>query len=892
MIGQTISQYRILEKLGEGGMGVVYKAHDTKLDRPVALKFLPHGIIVSKEDKARFLQEARAASAVMHPNVCVIYDIAEHEGQQFIVMEFVDGKTLRQIIPVQKMQDAISYAIQIGEALQEAHSKGVVHRDVKTDNIMVNTKNQVKVMDFGLAKLKGSLKLTKTSSTVGTLAYMAPEQIQGEEVDARSDIFSFGVVLYEILTGYLPFRGEHEAAMMYSIMNEEPESIEKHRTDLSPILVNLIQRALEKDPGDRYQSAGEMVIELKRLQKKTSKVVRRSSQAIPELGAPEGTPRIEEEGAVGEPGFKKLLPLLQNKLVILGTAVLAAILVAAVVYQFILKRESPRESKYSIQSMNVTRLTSNGKARLAAVSPDGRYVVYVMFEEPGKRSLWVRQVATNSNVQIVPPSDAGYSGLSFSQDGNYVFYTMYQRTTGKSAVYQLPVLGGTPRKLLNDVDFPVALSPDDKLLTFVRYNPTTGAFALMVAKTDGSEPKELASYKADKWFYGRPAWSPDGKMIACALGSWEGGSHYSVVTVQVEGGAERSFSGQHWNSVTELQWLPDGSGLVLNAQDRGSLTSQIWQLSYPGGVANRITNDLLDYGSISLTSDAQTLCVVQGDYRSNIWILPEGSIARAQQVTNGKDEGIMGVAWTPDRKIVYGSSTSGSLDLWVMDHNGKNQKQLTADPAMDFRPAVSPDGRFILFGTDRSGTPNIWRMESDGSKPRQLTGGGENYNPDISPDGKWFVFASWIKGPELIMKMSTEGGDPVQLSETNGYAPAISPDGKLVAYLHVDEQTRNSRIEVMDAKGGKPIKTFGLLPTLPFLGDLRWTRDGSALEYIDSRQGVGNIWSQPLAGGPPKQITDFKSDYMSSFDWSLDRKFLAVARYSVSSDVLLMSNAR
>jgi serine/threonine protein kinase len=274
MIGQTISHYKILEKLGEGGMGVVYKAHDTKLDRLVALKFLPQQITVSEEDKARFLQEARAASAVMHPNVCVIYDIAEHDKQQFIVMEYVDGKTLRQIVPVEKTQMAIDYAIQIGEALQEAHSKGIVHRDIKTDNIMVNTKNQIKVMDFGLAKLKGSLKLTKTSSTVGTLAYMAPEQIQGGAVDARSDIFSFGVVLYEMLTGHMPFRGEHEAAMVYSIVNEEPTPIQKYLPDISSELVHILNRALEKDPENRYQFVHEMVIDLRRLRKETSRVSR------------------------------------------------------------------------------------------------------------------------------------------------------------------------------------------------------------------------------------------------------------------------------------------------------------------------------------------------------------------------------------------------------------------------------------------------------------------------------------------------------------------------------------------------------------------------------------------------------------------------------------------
>jgi serine/threonine-protein kinase len=276
MIGQTISQYKILEKLGEGGMGIVYKAHDMKLDRIVALKFLPSHLTASETERARFLQEARAASALNHAHVCTIYDIKEEGDRQFIVMEFVDGVTLRHKVPLGKSSEAIGYALEIGEALQEAHSKGIVHRDIKAENIMVNSRNQVKVMDFGLAKLKGSLKLTKASSTVGTLAYMAPEQLEGGEVDARSDIFSFGVLLFELLTGKLPFRGEHEAAMMYSIVNEQPESLLKFRPDAPPELERIINRAVEKEPEDRYQSAADMVSELRRVQKQSSKVSRSS----------------------------------------------------------------------------------------------------------------------------------------------------------------------------------------------------------------------------------------------------------------------------------------------------------------------------------------------------------------------------------------------------------------------------------------------------------------------------------------------------------------------------------------------------------------------------------------------------------------------------------------
>jgi serine/threonine protein kinase len=292
MIGQTIFHYKILEKLGEGGMGVVYKAEDTKLKRTVALKFLPRGLEAHEPERARFLQEAQAAAALNHPNICTIHDIAAEDDQQFIVMEYVEGKTLRQMVPLQKVQTGIDYAIQIGEALQEAHGKGIVHRDIKTDNIMVNSKNQIKVMDFGLAKLKGSLKLTKTSSTVGTLAYMAPEQIQGGEVDARSDIFSFGILLYEMLTGKLPFRGEHEAAMMYSIVNEDSEPIQKYLPDASSDLIHVLNRLLEKNPQDRYQSIAEAVIELKRLKRDTSRVrrIQTITQSVnPELPGVPGT---------------------------------------------------------------------------------------------------------------------------------------------------------------------------------------------------------------------------------------------------------------------------------------------------------------------------------------------------------------------------------------------------------------------------------------------------------------------------------------------------------------------------------------------------------------------------------------------------------------------------
>lgn len=325
MIGQTISHYRIIEKLGEGGMGVVYKAQDLTLDRFVALKFLPLHLTVNEAEQARFLQEAKAASAINHPHVCIIHAVEEQDGQKFLVMEYVDGVTLRRKFedsPL-KINDALTYATQVLEALQEAHGKGIVHRDIKSDNIMVNSKNQIKVMDFGLAKLKGSLKLTRTSSTVGTLAYMAPEQIQGGEVDARSDIFSLGVVLFEMLTARTPFRGEHEAAIVYSIVNEPPESLLKLRSDASPELERIINRALEKDPEDRYQSAVDMLSEIRRVLKQSSRVSRASLADV----------RIAESAEVAQKSTEALTPRKKARFTLIVGAI--AVLALAIVSYFV-----------------------------------------------------------------------------------------------------------------------------------------------------------------------------------------------------------------------------------------------------------------------------------------------------------------------------------------------------------------------------------------------------------------------------------------------------------------------------------------------------------------------------------------------------------------------------
>ncbi|MCP4728254.1 MAG: protein kinase [bacterium] len=336
MIGETVAHYKILDKLGTGGMGIVYLAHDGKLNREVALKFLPESTSVSNDDRERFLQEARAAAGMNHPNVCTIYSIEEFENRDFIVMEYVEGETLSDKISGSPLDLKViaDYAIQIGDALQAAHEKEVVHRDVKPSNIMITKDGRVKVMDFGLAKLKGSLKLTKTSSTVGTLAYMAPEQIQSAPVDARSDIFSFGVVLFEMLTGKLPFRGEYESAMMYSILNEEPINVQEFRPDVPREYSDIVSKALEKEPDLRYQVVKGILADLKRLKRETSRILKPSAVEPPE-DQQKTDGKTDDSSEIQEPQEKnprKLFPLFA----VIG---ILAIIIAAAIFWF--KAEKP-----------------------------------------------------------------------------------------------------------------------------------------------------------------------------------------------------------------------------------------------------------------------------------------------------------------------------------------------------------------------------------------------------------------------------------------------------------------------------------------------------------------------------------------------------------------------
>jgi eukaryotic-like serine/threonine-protein kinase len=931
--GTSLGRYEIRSRIGAGGMGEVYLAKDTSLDRVVALKILPPEIASDQQRMQRFVQEAKSASGLNHPNILTIFEIGEAVGSYFIATEFIDGVTLRQHMASRrlKLSEALDIAAQVAAALAAAHAVGIIHRDVKPENIMLRKDGYAKLLDFGLAKpteRQASLVDTEAQTqmlvntspgmVMGTVSYMSPEQARGFMLDARTDIWSLGCVLYEMVAGRVPFAGETTSDVIVAVLDREPPPLPggPHETPLE--LQRILRKALRKDKEERYQTVKDLLVDLKALKQEVDFEAKLEISVAPEsrsLAAfstisAQNSLETERERAThtshmqaarstlpsGQPATRTKSNERFKQWTALALVAGFAAAITGLVYMYLHRRAKSPAAQ--LQPTKITRLTTTGKSSGAAISPDGKIVAYIV-NDGGRRSIWVRQVATSRNLQIVEPAQVDFFGLALSPDGNYVYYNIAKANDPLRDLYQVSVLGGAPKKIMSDVDTTVTFSPDGKQLAFMRGQPTKSEWHLIVANADGTNERVLAVRKSPE-FYEFPAWSPDGKSIAASVGNTAAGKEMTVIAVNVEDGTEREITSETWLAVTQVVWLPDGTGMVLSAVDKDSRLQQLWHLSYPEGVTRRLTNDLNNYAGVSLASQTGDVVTVRYDQSSNIWVTPDSpetpsrglrsaamvDTSRAKQITSGAVK-YYGGSWTPDGRIVYSSDASGKRDLWIMDQDGGNQKQLTVDAGDNVQPTVSPDGRHIVFLSDRKDARhNLWRIDIDGQNPKQLTSGHFDRGPSFSPDGKWVIYASMGSSHPNLWRVSVDGGEPVKLTDRYSIAPMVSPDGKWIACYYWDEKPDTPLgIALIPFEGGAPVKTFNLPSAV-----VRWTPDGSALTYVDSRSGVSNIWRQPIDGGPPVQLTDFKSDLIFTFDWSRDGRQLACARGIATSDVILFSN--
>jgi len=544
--------------------------------------------------------------------------------------------------------------------------------------------------------------------------------------------------------------------------------------------------------------------------------------------------------------------------------------------------------------VQITKLTSTGHAIAPAISPDGKYVTYIA-DDLGKQSLWIRQTETLSNVQILAPTEVSFQGLTFSPDGNYLYYVIYKLPKHVGVLYRIPILGGTSQKILEDVDTAITFAPDGNRFAFVRQYPGTMETSVLIANADGSNEQKLATRKSPQAFsLDGVSWSPDGELLAVSSSNTgSNGPSMRLVGVRVKDGVEECLGDTVWGTLKQVVWRKDGRGLLAIGwqQSAAAMANQIWYIPYPSGEPRRVTNDLINYSGLSIAAETGKVVTTQSTKVSRLWLVPENNTEQAIQTASVGIDNFsekLGLNWLPDGKLIYGSRASGNADLWMMNPDGSNQKQLTVDNTLEGQPTVSADGRFIAFLSNRSGRYNIWRMNADGTQLQQLTSGAWENSPSFSPDGKWIVYNGVYEEKPVLWKVPAEGGAPVRLTDTVSVRPAVSPNGKMVAHLHLDGQSQRMKLAVVPLEGEPQVKMFDRSIPEPHI--VNWSPDGRMVTYVDTRDGVSNIWGQPLDGSPSKPLTSFKSDSIFRFAWSQDGKKLACERGFYINDVVLISN--
>lgn len=916
--GTTLGTYRIVAPLGAGGMGEVFRAHDSKLDRTVALKILPTEVVKDAERVRRFVREAKAASSLSHPNIVHIYDIGEavpvDEGGEpaaeaakvhFIAMELVEGSTMRQRFDDRSVEPRtlLTYLAQAAEGLAKAHAAGIVHRDLKPENIMVTRDGYAKVLDFGLAKLtepsvSGSAlaavptalaeENTREGAVMGTIGYMSPEQAQGKPVDHRTDLFAFGCLLYEAATGRKPFTGESSVDVLHAIVRQAPTPVEQIAPTIPRALVRTIRRCLAKDPERRFQGMKDLALELHDMVDEWET-----------LALPTGT--VSSASALSSLGAARKSGLGRVGWIAIGVAVAALAVAAVVLWR---GRSVPAPSAAGFQQMTIRAATSTGDVTSAALSPDGRYLVFVRTQPEGP-SLWLRLLATGSDVELLPAQGTRVlRNPVVTADGNFVLYLLSDEQKNIGTLFRMPLLGGAARRLVVDVDSAPALSPDGKKIAFLRNDPVLRQQNLLIASSDGSGEAVLATRRAaDRRGFqvlearSGPAWSPDGRFIAVPSWDASGALRNEFVLVDAASGRESRVDEAEWFYISGPAWLPDGRALVVaGTRGRTLADPQLWRLPVGDGEPTRITNDSQIYRGASASAEGRVLTSVQVSQSSTLWRQPLHGAGAARPLTSSSRERVWSLAASSDGSLFFGVIRGDVRVVARLAPDGGSPTVLTSADTPSFGPSVSRDGRTVLIHSLLPDGRYLMRvMDGEGSGVRDLPERGALEAYSLHPGGTWYLA---VDEAGHLWRQPLDGGEATPFGDRAiGWFLGFSPDGRRIGFTYnkaTDDSAPRWFVAVARVDEGQPrIESELSVDRIDnAFQSFKWAPDGLALTASKRESAGSSLWRLPLSDGPAEKIAEIDADRVGDYLISSDGQTLFYTKLEETSDAVLIENFR
>ena len=878
--GEVIGHYRIEAAIGFGGMGEVYRATDTKLNRQVALKILPLALVENQAFLRRFRHEAMAAATLNHPNVATIYSVEEFEGRPFITMELVEGQTLRDLITDDGIafRSFLDWFIPVTDALAHAHQNGITHRDIKPGNIMISSSGVPKVLDFGLAQMDPgvmsdapTLDITAPGQVIGTPSYMSPEQAEGRDVDHRTDIFSLGIVMYEALCGKRPFVGDNYGDVVREILTREPKPVSVSRQEVPHALALMVDKCLAKSPSARFSSMKEVCSILQAIASKRTEPASLDS-FVRRFYSEAQTP---------------------SRKWVVATAALVLVLSVGGWYYF---SAGPKGPPISMQQLAMRGLSQSNNVALATISPDGRSVAYVTYEEDDGRALWLRRVNDSNALRILPSQQVHFWDIVFSNDSESIYFVTAPRFGTHGTLFRISSLGGQPRKVSERVNHLGNLSPGSDRILFVRYGepaPDTSVNVtdsqLISAKAEDGSDEQVLKTLVGESIVRKARYAPDGRSVFYIKRELDGTEYWSIVRLDPQYGTERLIT-RGPERIEALAPLTGENGLLVNAEDRDSNRRQLFHLT-TAGVMTRVTNDLNNYIGVSIDRDGSNIVSVQRKNESRVWTGNAGD-PRSMTPLTREPLGHQFVDWTPDGRVVFDAIENDRLSIWIADADGKNAAQLTPGDTDNSGPRVSGDGRFIVFTSKRSGHNQIWRMNIDGSSPVLLANApGITQTPQFAADGKTVVFRWYNEGSAPLGQVSIDGG-PVTgldyLPNAFNYYWTMSPDGRTLAYTSGGGPNDPVKVMVRSIDSVAPRTVLDIRPTMFF----KWMPDGKSIFYQESQQGEG-LASKVFHIDPdrpePKLLLTTEPDQILDLTFTRDGSRFAAVRLRVVTDAIMLS---